>query len=78
MKYTVGTLLRRRLKHGTKCGDLFVIVEVPKSGNWLGVLSLRKDGHATISHVNISTLDGVYKTVGHVPWIEDLFYIATR
>ena len=78
MKYNVGTLLRRRIKHGNRCGDLFVVVEVPENGIWYGLLSLRKDGHATISRVSVHTIDGLYKSVGHVPWIEDLFYIAKR
>ena len=78
MKYELGTLLKRRLKHGNRCGDLFVVVEVPTNGIWYGLLSLRKDGHATISRVNEHTINGVYETIGHVAWIEDLFYLAKR
>lgn len=75
-QYKIGTMLYRRKKSSTRCGDLFIIAESLSGG--YRVLSFRKDGRINTSFVETEVLNKLYVPIGHTHEIENWLYLAKR
>lgn len=73
-RYDIGNLLVRKIKRGPRCGYLFIVVEQMVHGYRL--LSIRKNGHMTVTYVRNEIAHNLYTFIGFTFAINELLDIA--
>ena len=75
-EYDVGNIFVRRKKNTFKCGDMFVITERICDGHWYKTLSIRANGHITLTTISVKDLEKLYIFCGHTFNITELVDLA--
>jgi len=73
-RFDTGTLLVRKIKHGPRCGDLFVVVQ--QKNNGYRMLSIRKNGHMTVTFVRNEIAHTMYDFIGFTHNIDELVELS--